>query len=56
MKEPTPIASFDRADPAHILAARLRETCFQASVVDTRLRELRREVADQQKAGFAQRG
>jgi hypothetical protein len=35
MKEPTSIASFDRAEPAQVVAARLRETCFQAAVVDT---------------------
>jgi len=35
MKEPTPIASFDRAEPAQIVAGRLRETCFLAAVVDT---------------------
>jgi len=29
---------------------------YEQSVVDTRLRALRREVADQQKTGFAQRG
>ena len=29
---------------------------YQQSVVDTRLRALRREVTDQQKSGFAQRG
>jgi len=35
MKEPTAIASFDSADPAQIVAGRLRDTCFQAAVVDT---------------------
>ena len=39
------------------LAAKANDGDFyQASVVDTRLRALRREVADQQKTGFAQRG
>src|SRR6187549_1323960 len=35
MKDPTPIALFNRAEPAHIVAARLRDTCFQALAVDT---------------------
>jgi hypothetical protein len=35
MKDPTPIASFDRPEPAEIVAARLRDTCFQALVLDT---------------------
>ena len=45
------------AVPQFELAAKANDGDFyQASVVDTRLRALRREVADQQKAGFAQRG
>jgi len=35
MKIPTPIASFDRAEPAEIVASRLRDTCFEAAVQDT---------------------
>jgi hypothetical protein len=35
MKDPTPIASFDHAEPAEIVALRLRDACFHAVVVDT---------------------